>query len=139
MAGDYDVGYKKPPMHTQFRKGLSGNPKGRPKGTKNLKTDLAEELQEPILVREGHNQKQVSKQRAMVKSLTAKAVQGDTKAVTLIVKLVDQLFDVDDSDEPDQTEVVPDLSILTREERSQLCKIAEKFAEHNESRDRPFR
>ena len=39
--------------HTRFRKGKSGNPQGRPKRTKNLKTDLIEELREQILVREG--------------------------------------------------------------------------------------
>ena len=41
---EYDVGYKKPPKRTQFKPGQSGNPRGRPKGTKNLKTDLAEAL-----------------------------------------------------------------------------------------------
>ena len=43
MSDDYEVGYKKPPIHTRFKPGVSGNPKGRPKGTKNLATDLAEE------------------------------------------------------------------------------------------------
>ena len=44
MSRDYDVGYKKPPKHGRFRKGRSGNAKGRPKGGKNLKTELMEEL-----------------------------------------------------------------------------------------------
>ena len=39
-----EVGYRKPPKATQFKQGQSGNPHGRPKGTKNLKTDLIEEL-----------------------------------------------------------------------------------------------
>src|ERR1700742_2968486 len=47
------VGYKRPPKHTQFRPGQSGNPKGRPKGTQNLKSDLREELGEIVRVREG--------------------------------------------------------------------------------------
>ncbi len=45
-TGGYDVGYRKPPKHTRFKPGQSGNPRGRPKGTKNLKTDLIEELGE---------------------------------------------------------------------------------------------
>jgi hypothetical protein len=40
MSEDYEVGYGKPPKHTQFQKGASGNAKGRLKGTKNLSTDL---------------------------------------------------------------------------------------------------
>ena len=44
------LGCGKPPKHSQFEKGQSGNATGRLKGTKNLKTDLAGELQEILLV-----------------------------------------------------------------------------------------
>jgi hypothetical protein len=67
-SGGYPVGYGKPPKHTQFKPGKSGNPQGRPKGTKNLKTDLAEELCEKILVHEGGQARKLSKQRALVKA-----------------------------------------------------------------------
>jgi hypothetical protein len=73
---EYEVGYKKPPADTRFRPGQSGNPKGRSKGTRNFKTDLAEELAERVTLREGGRTRTVSKQRAFVKSLVANAVQG---------------------------------------------------------------
>ena len=88
MSDDYEVGYGKPPKHTQFKPGESGNPKGRPKGTKNLATDLSEELAEKIVVNEGGQQLKISKQRAMIKSLLAKALKGDTRAATVLLKLL---------------------------------------------------
>ena len=88
MSNEYDVGYGKPPKRTQFKPGESGNPKGRPKGTKNLATDLSEELAEKIVVSEGGKQRKISKQRAMIKSLLAKALNGDTRAATVLLKLL---------------------------------------------------
>ena len=85
---DTTVGYKRPPQHTQFQPGQSGNPAGRPKGTKNLRTDLAEELAEKITVTEGGQQMLVSKQRAMLKSMLAKAMKGDTSAARALVNLI---------------------------------------------------
>ena len=40
MADEYEVGYGKPPKDSQFKKGESGNKRGRPKGVKNLKTEV---------------------------------------------------------------------------------------------------
>ena len=88
----YEVGYKKPPKHSQFKPGQSGNPNGRPKGTKNLKTDLEEELKERIPIKEAGKAKKVSKQRAMVKALMAKAVSGDTKAVNIVMGMISKLM-----------------------------------------------
>jgi len=85
---DYDVGYGRPPKHRRFAPGQSGNPKGRKKGSKNLATDLAEELAETIRVREGARERSVSKQRAMLKALVAKALKGDTRAAHLLIGLV---------------------------------------------------
>ena len=80
MSNDYKVGYGKPPQGNQFKPGTSGNPAGRPKGTKNLRTDLSEELAEKISVTEGGQKLVISKQRAMLKSMMAKSIKGDTTA-----------------------------------------------------------
>lgn len=85
---DYPVGYGRPPKHTQFKPGQSGNPKGRPKGIRNLNTDLEEELSLKILVTEGGQQQQTTKQRAMLKSLFAKALNGDVRASGVLINLI---------------------------------------------------
>lgn len=102
MSNDYEVGYGKPPEKTQWQKGRSGNPKGRPKGVKNLKTELLEEFLETIPVKEGGNRKMVSKQRAMIKSLMAKAVQGDARAASTLLNMFLKLV----PEEPDDKEVI---------------------------------
>ena len=84
----YAVGYGKPPKHAQFKQGQSGNPKGRPKGIRNLNTDLEEELSQKIVVSEGGMTKETTKQRAMIKSLFAKALKGDTRAATVLINLI---------------------------------------------------
>src|SRR6516225_8607351 len=82
MSG-YKVGYGKPPKTRQFKKGKSGNPQGR----LNLATDLTAELGEHITVREDGRPRKVSKQRALIKSLMAKALQGDVRAMTSLLAL----------------------------------------------------
>ena len=99
MSKDYNVGYKKPPKHTQFQPGQSGNPNGRPKGTKNLRTDLEEELQTEITITEGGQPLTISKQRALVMSLLAKAIKGDVRSANTLIKLILK-FQPDESLQP---------------------------------------
>lgn len=93
MPGEYEVGYGRPPKHSRFPPGRSGNPKGRPKGTKNLKTDLMEELGERIMVREGERARCVSKQRAVVKTLMTRTLKGDARAASLLLSMMMRLLD----------------------------------------------
>jgi hypothetical protein len=90
---DQPIGYKRPPKATRWKAGQSGNPKGRVKGERNLKTELLEEIFEKILIKEGGVPKKVSKARAMLKALAAKAVQGDTKAAALLLSTMQRLLD----------------------------------------------
>jgi hypothetical protein len=87
---NYEVGYGRPPKDTQFKKGQSGNPAGRPKGTRNFKTDLEEELQERVRITEGGKSEEVSKQRALVKRTFEKGINGDMLAVAMIAQWVMQ-------------------------------------------------
>jgi len=108
MPKDYEIGYGRPPKHSQFKKGRSGNPNGRPKGTKNLKTDLLEELAESVVVREGDRSIRMSKQRAMVKSLLARTLKGDTRAAAQLLSLIFRYIDTENDDLDRSRPLTPD-------------------------------
>ena len=119
-TGDFEVGYGKPPAHTRFQKGQPGNPKGRPKGTKNLKTDLLEELSELMIVREDGRQRRISKQRALVKTQAARALKGNDRAAAKILDLYQRVAGL----ENDAADV--DLP-LTEDERAVIENLEEKL------------
>ena len=88
--GDYEVGYRKPPRHTRFNKGQSGNPKGRPGGAKNLSTLLSEALNEPVIVAENGGRRTISKRQAIIKQLVNQSAKGDWRATKLLLDTLDQ-------------------------------------------------
>jgi hypothetical protein len=86
MTGDdhestYEVGFGRPPKQGRFKKGASGNPKGRPKGKRNLATVLQRALQETIVIREKGKCRTVTKLEAALMQLVNKATKGDLGAL----------------------------------------------------------
>ena len=73
------VGYRRPPVHTRFKKGVSGNPLGRRKGTRNVLKMFEQELNEPITVVENGKRKCISKGRAAIKRAVNGAASGESK------------------------------------------------------------
>ena len=80
LESKYEVGFQRPPRHTQFRKGTSGNPKGRPRDSKNLATELEEALGEKVAIVENGRRRKITKRCAMIKQLVNKAASGDLRA-----------------------------------------------------------
>lgn len=91
--GTNPVGYKKPPQHTRFKKGRSGNPTGRPKGSPNFVTALEQALNEQVIVNEGGQRHTVTKLVATVKQLVNRAMQGDPRATQQLLNVVHVLDD----------------------------------------------
>jgi hypothetical protein len=81
------VGYGRPPKQNQFKPGQSGNPKGRPKGARNLNNILEEELEQKVSVTENGRRQRVRKGRLAVRQQVNKAAQGDPKAFQAIARL----------------------------------------------------
>lgn len=84
----YQVGYAKPPAHSRFRKGVSGNPAGRPRGTLNLATVITKTLRERVVINENGERKVVTKLEAAVKQLVNKSASGDLAAFRQLSGLV---------------------------------------------------
>jgi hypothetical protein len=84
----YAVGYGKPPLHTRFRKGVSGNPRGRPR----RKTDLASLLTEALDRRSASERRKPRTQReAVIAALVEKSAAGDLRATKLLFDLMRQI------------------------------------------------
>jgi hypothetical protein len=79
------VGYGKPPIHTQFEKGQSGNPRGRPRKTATASTILAEELQARVDITENGERRRITKLRALVKKALNAALSGGDSRLLLVL------------------------------------------------------
>lgn len=88
MSEDYEVGFGKPPKETQFKKGQSGNPKGRPKNRMNLGTALEAVFSMKVTITENGKTRKVPYAEAFVRQLAVKGLHGSTRDQLSILKAV---------------------------------------------------
>lgn len=101
----YAVGYGKPPRSTRFKPGLSGNTKGRPKNSKNLKTLIRQALTAKISIREGSSNRRVSKLEGVVLRQLDSALKGEDRAAMAVIKMAMQMGFLEDAS-PEAAEAV---------------------------------
>ena len=103
---DYEIGYGRPPRHSRFKAGKTGNPKGRPKDNRNVRTVVEEALNEKIKIRVGDRTRSRSKIDGVVLTIVNKALQGDAKAQTMLIALLRSVGMTAEAPEPTSTEPV---------------------------------
>src|SRR5262245_24513960 len=86
---DYKVGPGRPPLHTRFKKGQSGNPGGRRK--QNMPALLAEALDETVLVTIDGEQRRVTKRQAVVQQLVDKSTTADLRATKMLFDMIKEV------------------------------------------------
>src|SRR3954464_11100940 len=86
----YAVGYRRPPVHTRFKPGQSGNPSGRVKGSKNLKSLFHKILNEEISLQDGSDTRKVSKAEAIMRRLIIGALKGDSRSLMTLMRIPEQ-------------------------------------------------
>lgn len=138
--GDYLVGKGRPPVQTRWKPGQSGNPKGRPKGHRNVRSELREIAFRKITVRDGNTERRVSLLAANFLAHAVKGAKGDARSSGLVFSLADKMKVVPPEELHGAESVSAgtarsrptdglfenlDLALLSREEQAELSRLAD--------------
>ena len=108
------VGPGNPPRHTRFKPGESGNPKGRPKGSKNFATILQQQLRKMVTITVDGKPKRVAVQEVIARRLATDSMKGTTKAMELLIRLTSTKSYEDAGKDAVSETVLPDKDALRR-------------------------
>jgi hypothetical protein len=86
IEGEYQVGRGKPPLHSRFKKGHSGNPRGR--RPKTLPALLVRALNEPVMVTVNGESRKITKREAVIAQLVDKSTGADLRATQMLIDLL---------------------------------------------------
>jgi Family of unknown function (DUF5681) len=89
QKGDYAIGKGRPPVHSRWQPGQSGNPNGRPKGRRNVTSDLKKIASKAIAVRDGETERRLSLAAANLLAHGVKGAKGDPRSSTLFFNRLD--------------------------------------------------
>ena len=129
QAAPYAVGNKHPPKHGQFRPGVSGNPRGRPRGSTSFKDGLAKELGERVKIQENCRTKLVSKKEAMIKRFVAKALGGDERVFARLIPFIVALEGTSEAKDAANALTDAERKMLKRNAKRLLAEIGDEEGE----------
>ena len=122
---NHEVGYRNPPAKTRFKRGISGNPAGRPKNSKNLKSAVKEIYTDLVNVQEGQKTRRITRVEAVLCKQLERALKGDERAAIGAIRNALQFGILEDSSIP--WEPKWDLTVLTDEELDTLDHLIRKI------------
>ena len=127
MSDHDQTGYGKPPKASQFKPGQSGNPRGRPKGVRNLKTEIREVMKSKMTVTQNGKRTRISTRRALLLRLTEKALSGNIQATRVLLDLIRN---------DDEDEVAAVAQSLSPDDASILERFAAKIRQQDQAQDK---
>ncbi len=137
MSDGYEVGYGKPPRSTQFRKGVSGNPRGRPKKARDFDHELLRESKASVILNENGSRRRISKHEAAIKQLINKAISGNIPALRTYLDRYQTAFEriaLLEASQSSDTKKYDDVRKISNEELERM--VADIWKEREEKRQR---
>jgi hypothetical protein len=110
----YAVGHGRPPQHSRFQPGRSGNPKGRPRGVRSVGDLVRKIVAAPVTISEGGRTRRAPRLEAILLRIAADAVRGDVRALRLLLQLTERYGEDAPAAADTQKLTAEDLAILRR-------------------------